>query len=142
MSTGRFPYQTLEKYPGMKPEDVAVWDRFIIANPKYFDTCDYNVHVGEGAETDPEHSEAMQRDHTMLTQKKIDVVGYRGEAPSIVEVKPIANMRALGQILVYERLFLDMHPELVNVPLIIVCGEVERETDALFLEHAIQIEIA
>jgi hypothetical protein len=142
MSTGRFPFGILPKYPGMKPEDIAVWERFVAKNPAYFDTCDYHVHVGEGAETNPEHPEEIQRDHTALTQKKIDVVGYRGKLPTIVEVKPVANMRALGQMLVYERLYLDDHPELVSVPLIVVCGAVERDTDALFFEHMIALEIA
>ncbi len=43
---GRFPFKILAKYPHMKPEDIAVWERFINKNPGYFDTVDYDVHLG------------------------------------------------------------------------------------------------
>lgn len=139
---GRFPFQILAKYPHMKPEDVAVWERFIIKNPTFLDRCDYDVCCGEGAPQNPEHSENIQADGKILTQKKIDVIGYKKDLVCIIEVKPIANMRALGQILTYRKLFMRDHPEHQEIQPMIVCREIERELGELFLENGIIVETA
>lgn len=137
---GRFPFQKLAKYPHMKPEDELVWSAFIKKKPDYLDTCDYDTKCGLGAQVDPTMPENMQFDHKILTQKKIDVVGFRGEEVCLIEVKPIANMRALGQILTYMELYGKDHPELKNVKPIIVCATMEREMEPLFQKYGILIE--
>lgn len=140
--TGRFPYQKLAKYPHMKPEDIAVWERFLVAMPTFFDTVDYDVAVGKGAETNPDHAENIQHDQTILTQKKIDVVGYAGDVVSLMEVKPIADMRALGQILSYEHLYRETYPEVMVLQKYVLCGQIERELEAVFEKNGIIVEVA
>jgi hypothetical protein len=139
---GRFPYKILAKYPHMMPQDVDVWEAYIHKNPNAFGTVEYDLKVGKGAEVDTNAPENMQRDHTILTQKKIDAVGYNTGEVWIIEVKPIANARALGQILTYIKLYKDEHGERDKIEGMIVCYEVEREMDALFKEHGILIGIA
>lgn len=139
---GRFEYRLLAKYPHMKPEDVAVWSRFIEKNPTYFDTADYDVPCGTGAPVDPNHPPEIQRDHTILTQKKIDVVGYRENSVTLVEVKPIADMRALGQILTYSHLYALDHPEVTDLQRMVVAGSVERELEPIYASQGVQIELA
>ena len=137
-----YPFKKQAKYPHMKPEDVAVWERFIDQNPEYFLECEYDVAVGEGAPQNPEHADNIQYDGKILTQKKLDVVGYRNEDIVLVEVKPVANMRGLGQILTYEKFFNATYPQTLPVRKMIVCGSVERELDAMFKEHDIIIKVA
>lgn len=140
--TGRFPYTTLAKYPHMKPEDVAVWQRFVVNNPAFFDSVDYDVPCGIGATPNPDHPINIQRDHIILTQKKVDVVGYNGNIVTLVEVKPIADMRSMGQIIAYHHLFTKCHPEHTIVNKMIVCGSIERELDEIFTENNIITEVA
>lgn len=139
---GRFAFSLLAKYPHMQPLDVAVWERFIQVNPDYFDRVDYDVPVGTGATPHPDHAPEIQYDHTILTQKKIDVVGYRRSEITLVEIKPIANMRALGQILTYAHLYKDDHPEVGSLILVVLAGEIERELEAIYAAHGVQIELA
>lgn len=139
---GRFPFKRLSKYPHMKPEDVKVWDRLIASTPGFFETVDYDVAVGQGAPQNPDLPPEIQADGKILTQKKVDAVGYLGQNVYVVEVKPIADMRALGQILTYTALFTADHPELENVFPMIVCGSVERELMPQFERHGILVEIA
>lgn len=140
--TGRFQFQRLAKYPGMKPEDVAAWERFIDSFPGYFETVDYNYALGTGAPVDPNAPENIQRDHTILTQKKVDVVGYRGSSVFIVEVKPIADMRALGQALVYSHLYAIDHPEVTDLQRMVVAGDIERELAPVYAAQGVQFELA
>lgn len=140
--SGRFPFQHLAKYPHMKPEDVAVWTRFISKNPGYFDTVDYDVPCGQGAPVDPNHPPEIQRDHTILTQKKIDVVGYRGDSVTVIEVGPIADMRKLGQALTYSHLYALDHPEVSALQRMVVAGELERELGPIYASQSVEIELA
>ena len=139
---GRFPFQKLAKYPHMKPKDVAVWERFLDTMPTFFDSVDYDVAVGKGATQNPEHPKSIQADGKILTQKKIDVVGYAGNSTCLVEVGPIADMRKLGQILTYTRLFKAGQPDVSNVIPMVLCGTIERELEDDFAEHGILVEFA
>lgn len=139
---GRFPFVQVAKYPHMKPEDVLVWDRFVAMHPGRFDTVDYDIALGVGAPTRPEDPENIQSMHTILSQKKVDVVAYKGYTTYVIEVKPIANARALGQILTYLQLYKQDHPLEPNIIPMIVCGEVEREMEGVFDTHGIVVETA
>ena len=126
----------------MKPEDVAVWERFMLKNPKVYDTVDYDVAVGDGAPQSEAHPENIQAMGKILTQKKIDVVAYVGEIVHVIEVGPIADMRKLGQILTYLTLYTREHPEATLIIPTVVCGAVERELAPMFAEHGIVLEVA
>lgn len=126
----------------MKPEDIAVWERFIKRAPTYFERVDYDVAVGKGAPQNPNHPANIQADGKILTQKKVDVVAYIGDLVYVVEVGPIADMRKLGQILTYYKLYTTDHPEHSQVFKMVVCGELEREVSPLFAENEIMLEVA
>ena len=137
-----YDYKKLSKYPHMKPEDVAVWARFIEKNPDYFDNVEYDVAVGKGAPQNPELDENLQYDGKILTQKKIDVIGYRDDQIFVIEVKPTADARCLGQILTYLPLYKATY-ELFSEPKgMVICGAIERELDERFREYDIMVEIA
>lgn len=139
---GRFPFTKLPKYPHMKPEDIAVWERFIDANPGYFETVDYDVAVGPGSgspQGTPENLKHMQK---TLTQKKIDVVGYIGNTHYVCEVGPVADMRKLGQILTYIELYAQERPDASFLEKMVVVGAIERDLDQMFQKHGILVEVA
>ncbi|MEK7068548.1 MAG: hypothetical protein AAB964_01900, partial [Patescibacteria group bacterium] len=110
--------------------------------PGYFETVDYNVALGAGAPVNPAHPENIQRDHTILTQKKVDAIGYRGDSTTVVEVKPIADMRALGQALSYSFLYAADHPEAKELSRMVVAGEMERELAPIYAAQGVEVELA
>lgn len=137
---GRFPFKHLAKYPHMKPEDISVWVRFITNNPNYFDTVDYDVPLGKGVEVSTAYSENLRKDYKILTQKKVDVIGYKDENVYLVEVKPVADMRALGQIITYNNLYSNEFISL-KIPIsLVVCGNIERELENVYKANNILIE--
>jgi len=102
---GQYPYEKRYKYPHLKPLDIAIWERYISAKPDFWETVDYDLAIGTGAPIAPGTEENMARDFKILTQYKIDVVGYKGDTIDIVEVKPNAGASALGQAKSYELLY-------------------------------------
>lgn len=137
MPYGRFKYEKLPKYPHMKPEDVAVWERCLTKHSELFDTVDYDVCVGKGADFLPSGEDTPDGRENRLYQKKIDVVGYRDDSIYLTEIKPIANMRGLGQVIVYHKLYTDGREDLWRIKKVIICGEVENEMLEIFEQHDI-----
>jgi hypothetical protein len=136
---GQYPYKLMASYPHMKPEDVAIWERFIKAFPDYFERCDYDVCVGEGRMPEGEHPENYLRGWQMLTQKKIDVVAYRGNEIWIIEVKPRARANALGQVWMYDELYKDMFEPETEPKNLIITDQYDRDTERVAQSGNVQI---
>ena len=126
----------------MKPNDVAVWERFVDKRPDFFESVDYDYHIGEGADFLPTNEDTPDGRENRLYQRKVDVVGYRKNEVWIIEVKPEAGMTALGQVLTYAHLA-EADPKLnTNQTLAVVCEKVTPEMENLFDKHNIIIMLA
>ena len=102
---GRFNYKLLSKYPHLRPEDVAIWEKFLSAHPDFYDSVDYDLKVGEGRDYSEMPGDEFRADMEYLSKKRIDVVGYKGDEIHIIELKPQAGFSAVGQVLGYAKLF-------------------------------------
>lgn len=89
----------------MKPGDVAIWERFIDKFPDFFDSVDYDVNIGEGADFDTTITERTGKTANALYKKKVDVVGYKENEIWLVEVKPLASTLAVGQVSIYDEIY-------------------------------------
>jgi len=105
MAIRPFPPTQLAKYPHLSPADQAIWHPFIAENPLGFETVAYDVHVGEGADLADIELNSFAQDFKLLTQKRIDAVGYTTSTIYIIEIKPTASIIALGQAIVYTQMY-------------------------------------
>lgn len=135
----RFPYKILHKYPHLLIEDVALWERFIEQYPEYFDYCDYDVHVGNGMKLDPSWPDNIKYMATTLSQFRIDVVGWKGNSPTIIEVKPRAASKAIGQIIIYRSLFPKSFPEFPRPKSMIITDWNHDEILTIAFENNIKV---
>lgn len=93
------------RYPHMKKEEVEIWRRYLKIHGNRFDKYEYDVRVGKGSGWIPGLSEPYQTMAQTISKKRIDVVAYRNTAPYIIEIKPIADMEAIGQLKVYKTMY-------------------------------------
>lgn len=138
---GRLPYRTRRKYPHMVGDEKQVWNRFVVKFPKRFDTVDYDFRVGEGMPYQDDWEPNIRRMVTALTQKRIDVVGWNGDRPTIIEVKVRAGLSALGQVLGYIELFKSELPSFPNPRPMIVCEITTADDLKIFKSQSIPVEI-
>lgn len=138
---GRYPFATRHKYPHMLGEDIPVWDRFVRLNPDRFDSVDYDWRVGEGTPAPPEWEENLRRMAIMISQKRIDVVGWKDGAATIVEVKDRATASTAGQIEGYRILWNIEEPEHRNPKVLVVCSRVTHDDHIVLLAREIPVEI-
>lgn len=129
---GKFNYELRHKYPHLIGEDTAVWERFILKFPNHFDTVDYDIKVGTGAETNIIPDETDRQYWSTLTKKRIDVIGYKNDFVTIIEVKKSAGLFTLGQVLGYHYLYTSEYPELSLVKTLVICSTIDRDSASVF----------
>jgi hypothetical protein len=117
---GKYPAEKLRMYPHLMVGDIAIWDRFLALEDHGFDSFDYDVHVGEGIIPSAEWTPEIQAMALALSEKRIDVVGWVHDVPTIIEVKPSASLSAIGQVLCYRELYSTRFPGVVRPFLMIV----------------------
>jgi len=98
-------YTKRRKFPHLLPKEVLIWNKFLDKHEKEYDSFDYDIHVGEGAELPEDISPMIRKIALGLTRKRIDVVGYTPTAITIFELKPEAGLSAIGQCLAYYYLY-------------------------------------
>lgn len=135
------PYQIMRSYTHMASADTVVWERFIRANPTYFDAVAYDVQVGSGPGFDTVVNPETGGDLEALYKKKIDVLGVKDGVHIIVEVKPRADSRAIGQVEGYRDLALRDLPGLKGPKMLIVCESIVPDVDYLAQKKGIALVI-
>lgn len=119
-------------FPHMSVADSKVWTAFLAAHAISFESVRYDVAVGgKGVE----HVAAAEPGRAMwetLLKKRIDAVVSRADDILTIEVKPLANMAALGQALSYAFLFDEEHRPGVPVRPVVVCFRVDADIEPVF----------
>ncbi len=141
MTKGRFKFEKLVKYPHMKPADISVWQRFIEKHPDFFERVDYDFCVGEGAEFLPTDEATPDGRENRLYRRKIDVVGYKENAIYIIEVKPDADMKALGQVLTLATLYTEQEKPTEKIILAVIAEKLGSDMLETFKLYKIEVII-
>ena len=138
---GKFNYELRLKYPHLIGEDTEVWNRFITMIPDKFDTVDYDILVGQGAKVFTIPDKKSQEYWSRLTKKRIDVIGYKDDVITIVEVKKRVGLYTLGQILGYRFLYLREHPEVNFVNTLVICSSITQDDIDVLTHYGIDFII-
>jgi len=131
--SGRLPYGKRYKYTHMTVEETSVWEKFMNRFPERFDSVDYDFRVGNRSQAPEGFEENWNRMVKMLSQKRIDVIGWVGDSPTIVEVKRRVGLSTLGQIVGYRTLFMQEFKSFGKPDVIVVC-EVISDDDLVVLK--------
>lgn len=126
LGSGQKP-NVMVHYPHMLAEDTDVWTRFLESRVIDIDEVWYDLRVGQPVAVRQGASEMEQRIANGLTRKRIDAVCRVAGGFWVVEVKPYANMVALGQALTYSRLFKQEYTDVGEVLPVIVCDGVDQD---------------
>ena len=116
MLSPEWPSEPLSKYTHLTGSDIPVWDAFIRIFHPFFQGFTYDHHVGQGLSPDKDAPYPLQRMWTHLTQKRIDVLGFRSNSLWVIEVKDRPTVAAIGQVIGYTILLakqLDPCPPLI-----------------------------
>ena len=109
----------------MRPADVAIWNRYIAKNPDKFLQVWYDYKVGDSAPISDDIIESAAQSWYDLTRWAADVVAEDEHTIYVIEIKPLANAKALGQALSYALLFSSEHkPQKPVIPVVLTDYEI------------------
>lgn len=126
-------------YPERTDGESAVIRAFLLAHLQEFDRIVFGKRVGKGEPPDPSHLPAIQRQTTLNTQKRIDILAFQGARPIIIEVKQRVTPAALGQILTYRHHYVEENPDAPEPDLWIVGRASDADTLAVLRAHSITV---
>ena len=120
-----FKYEKGYWYPHLSPAEKELWERFIDANPNDYDTCMYDLHLGDGPAFDTLMDDGEDRNQDMLYRLRADVVTKKGERTDVIEIKKRAGLTAIAQVEKYTALLLRDKEISGNVRMVIIT-DIER----------------
>lgn len=138
----KFPPEKLKKYPHLMVGDVEIWERYLDAHAKEWDSFEYDVRVGEGVQVGSEQPEYFKTMALALTEKRIDVVGHRGRQVWLIEVKPSAMLGAVGQLISYQILYEERYPGAGPTSLMIVTDRIGPDLENICKRFEITTVVA
>jgi len=127
------------KYPHMLPQETRIWDRYLDQFGVPEGRISYDVHLGDGLSPDPDWPEWMIRMVKVLSTHRADVIVERQDEVIIVEVKSVAGMGALGQMLGYEALWVKERGTSRGVRLMCVCETAEADVEVAYDFYGIEL---
>ncbi len=98
------PYGLLNKYAGMRAGDEVIWDQFVKNHPDFFLSVWYNVPLGDPYPDAEKAVEARANGAYEVSQWRIDVLGETADAFVVIEIRPHADARAIGNVIAYSKL--------------------------------------
>jgi hypothetical protein len=128
-----------KQYPERTQGESIVIRAFLLEHLLEFDRLTFSKRVGKGLTPDPTHPEAVQRNTVFSTQLRIDILGWRGRQPIIVEVKQRITPATLGQILTYRHWLLEEIPDALEPQLVAVGREAVDDAVVALQAHGVTV---
>lgn len=110
-----------QEFTHLLPKEIAIWERFLAQYGSLFYRFDYDVHLGPGAELPEDTPEWVVRQSRAVSRDRVDVVAFGETAVWIIEIKPRGGKGAIGQLIQYERLYLEEYAPWLPIFKVIVC---------------------
>jgi len=130
---------SLIQFPQMTVNESAIVHAWLLQFADSFDDVQFNVRVGNSIELGPGYDEATQRQAALLSQKRIDIVGFSGNSVTIVEVKLRISLSALGQLLGYALLWQAENPTVEQINLVAIGHDALIDVAEILQAHGIAV---
>ena len=137
-----YPPVIMIVYPHMGVKESQIWTLFL-RNIGWSDIerIDYAVRVGPATVPSDITEENIRRMAEAITKLRIDAVVHRKSEIWLMEVKEIANLVAIGQVLSYQHYYINEYKPLKPVYLGIVAQDYKRNIVDVCKRYGIRIFI-
>jgi len=129
------------KYPGLLPREILVLRAWLKLHEAEYDRFDFNVRLGEGFDPGPTYPENIRSMAKQNTQKRVDAVGYKSDAVTLIEVKDRAGFSAVGQLVGYLHLWQAANPLKPKPVLLMVANRIADDLMPVLLGAGIELAL-
>jgi len=126
-------------FPERTDRESAIIRDWLLEHGHDYDRFSFSVRIGEGQTPGPDLEVGVARSVLFSSRKRIDVLAYQGNVPTIVEVKERVIPAALGQILTYRQLFVEENPDAPEPHLLVIARYGDPETIRILNQHAVDV---
>lgn len=121
--------------------ETAVAKEYLIKHVEDFDRVEFNVGLGPGLKLGPGYADYVQLSATASTKPRADMILYRGDVPTIVEVKGRIGPSAMGQLLTYWHILKEDNPKLLNVYKTVAGQTIQEGLSDIFERYGVTVEL-
>jgi len=121
--------------------DIPVWYRFLDSWGDLFVNLYYDCFLGGPAMSEADFEDSMKRMWHALTAKRPDVIAETEDEVWIIEVSLNPTLRALGQLMTYQTLWIEDQKIEKIERMAMVCDRVEPDIGAAAGKFGFQIYI-
>lgn len=126
-------------YPERTDRESTIIRDWLRARGSQYDRFSFSVRVGTAIAPDPSHLPGVQENTVRSSRKRIDILAWQGDQPSIIEVKERITHYALGQVQTYRTLWMEEHPD-AREPILVVIGRYPDEDAVRVLQaHGVTV---
>lgn len=145
MSYPDTPAQKLQvdrlRFPGMLPREVLIFRNWLGSHESEYDSFDYNSRIGSGFDPGPSWEQSMRAMAIANSQKRLDVVAWRGTQATLIECKDRAGASALGQLLTYMPLWSQAHQDIPGAKMLLVTNRLQPDIGVVAAYYSIAVDL-
>lgn len=121
------------------PLEKTVGRKWLLVHQAEYDRADFNVRVGKGVDIGPGYSAQFRKQAQDVSQRRIDIVLWKGNQPTIVELKDNIGISAAGQLELYQSLLPALYPGTPAALLIVVGNSIGPDLQAYYDSRSIKV---
>jgi hypothetical protein len=129
------------KQIGGDATETAVAKAWLMKHADEYDRVEFEFHLGPGITMPPGTPAWLQTVATGSTQMRADMLLWRGNYATIVEVKGRLGPPTIGQLLTYERLFREDRPQIIEVSKVAAGLSIQAGMEPAFYHWGIAVEL-
>lgn len=126
-------------YPERTGRESVVIRAYLRRHGAEFDRLSFSVRVGEGQAVHPDIPEGIARSINFSSRKRIDILGWQGNTPTIVEAKERLAPQVLGQLQGYRHLLLEEMPHADEPRLVAIGRYSDPDTLRVLAANAVDV---
>lgn len=122
-------------YPHLLQPDIDLWIRYLELHEDKYNNFDYDVRIGEGRDVGDIHPETIRKMAIGLSQRRIDVIGYKDDEIEIIEITLSAGLKCIGQLETYPILYKQTYRPVLPVTTLLLTEKIESDIEPILKER-------
>lgn len=127
----------MPRFPHLLPADAELWERFLQEHGGEYSEIIYDVRVGQGTDPGPAYPDNIRYDAIVLSQRRIDAIGFQAKLVTIFEITCNAGLTALGQLMAYPGLYRMTYSPILPLRPMLVAYSFQSDIEPMFTENGI-----
>ena len=122
-------------YPHLLQPDIELWERFLKLHESEYQYFDYDVRIGKGRPAEDLHNDNIKKMALDLSMRRIDAIGYKSNEIQIIEITCFADLKSLGQLLLYPQLYKETFNPKLTVTTLLLAEKLGSDIEPVLIEN-------